>query len=59
MFDVIVKEERNEERRQKILSEVEKLLTGVTTSLDSRSREQFNSRFTNFKSFLFDINSTS
>ena len=59
MYEVIVKEERNEERRQKILGEVEKLLTGLGASLDSRAREQFNARFTVFKQFLFDINATS
>lgn len=59
MYEVIVKEERKEDRRQLILAEVEKLLTGLGTSLDSRARDQFNARFTVFKQFLFDINATS
>ena len=59
MYDIIIKEEKSDERKQKILSEVEKLFIGLTASLDSRSREQFNTRFTALKTFIFDLNATS
>ena len=59
MYDIIIKEEKSDERKQKILSEVEKLFIGLAASLDSRSREQFNTRFTALKTFIFDLNATS
>lgn len=56
IYDMIVKEEKNEERKQKILKEIEKLLIGLNPSLDTKSREAFNSRYSELKTFLFELN---
>jgi hypothetical protein len=58
MYEMIINEEKSEDRKQKILSEIEKLFSGLTQSLEAKSREQFNSKFTSFKTFLFELNST-
>jgi hypothetical protein len=60
MFDMIVSNEtKNEDRKQKMIVEVQKLFNGLPGNLDSRSRELFNSKFTALKSFIFDLNQTS
>ncbi len=56
MYDMIVKEEKTEDRRNKILTELEKLFSGLPPTLDTKSREVFNGKFTALKSFLFDLN---
>ena len=53
---MINKEERNDERKQKILQEVDKLLTGLPMGLDTKNREAFNSKFNVLKGFLFELN---
>lgn len=58
MYDVIVKEEKSEQRRQAMLAEVEKLFTNLAPNLDAKSRDVFNSKFTTLKTFLFDMNAT-
>ena len=55
MAELITKEERNEERKKKIMLEMEKLFTGLTQGLESKSREAFNSKFTALKTFIFDL----
>lgn len=42
-----------------MLTELEKLFNGLQGNLDNRQREAFNNKFTAFKSFIFDLNSTS
>ena len=56
MYELVIKEEKNEERKQMILTELEKLFNGMQPSLDAKAREGFNSKFTAFKTFLFDLN---
>jgi len=56
MYELVVKEEKNEERRQLIITELEKMFSGMQPSLDAKAREGFNSKFTAFKTFLFDLN---
>ena len=55
MFEIIIKEEKSEDRKQKIVQEVEKMFTGMLPSLDSKSREIFNSKFTSLKSLLLEM----
>lgn len=60
MYEMIVAEEKSEERKARMLTELEKLFTGLqANSLDVRARENFNNKFTAFKSFLFDMNAKS
>lgn len=59
IFELIMKEEKSEERKQRMLTEVKKLFEGMTASLDARARENVSTKFTAFKSFIFDMNSTS
>jgi hypothetical protein len=56
MYEMVMTEEKSEERKQKILIEIEKMFSGLAPSLEAKGREQFNSKFTSFKSFLFDLN---
>jgi hypothetical protein len=39
MFELIMKEEKNDERKNKLLSEVDKMLSGMANGLDSKARE--------------------
>jgi hypothetical protein len=55
MYEVILKEEKSEERKQKLLAEVDKLLNGMLPGLDSKAREQFNSRFSAIKATIIEM----
>lgn len=59
IYELIMNEEKNEERKQKMLSEVQKLFEGMTTSLDARAREALTTKFNAFKAFVFELNATS
>lgn len=56
MQEIVVKEENNEERKQIINAELEKMLGGMIPGLDSKAREVFNSKFSSFKTFLSEVN---
>lgn len=56
MQETVAKEEKNEERKQIINAEIEKMLGTMIPGLDSKAREVFNSKFTSFKTFLAELN---
>jgi hypothetical protein len=56
MYEVIIREEKSEDRNAKLLGEVDKLLTGLHPGLDAKAREQFNQRFTAIKASIFEMN---
>jgi hypothetical protein len=56
MYDLIIKEEKVDDRKQKLLVEVDKLLNGLAPGLDGKAREQFNTRFTAIKATIFEMN---
>jgi hypothetical protein len=41
---------------QEINGELEKMLGGMTSGIDSKAREVFNSKFSSFKTFLGELN---
>ena len=57
-MEVVNSNEKSEERRQRILTELSNLITGAPlASLDSKSRDAFQPKFTSFKSFVQEFNS--
>ena len=45
--------EKDDRRRQRVMEEIGQMLQGLSLqSLDSKSRDAFTQKFTNFKSFL-------
>lgn len=58
MCDVVIKEEKSEDRRQRILGEIEKLFHELYPSLETKGREQFNTKFNNLRNFITDLNAT-
>eukprot|EP00347_Sterkiella_histriomuscorum_P000570 403375338 len=55
-YEVILREEKNDARKQKLAQEIEQLLTGIQFNLDTRARESFNSKFSVLKNFLVEVN---
>jgi hypothetical protein len=56
VIQLVEANEKDAERRAKILEEISSMLQGLNLqSLDTKSRELFASKFTNFKSFLYAI----
>ena len=54
-LEVIGREERNDERRTKLATEVEKLLKDLPLVIDSKGREAFNSKFNSLKTFIYEM----
>lgn len=52
---MILKEEKDNDRKQKLLEEMEKLLTNLPIGLDAKNREAFNPKFSALKTFLLDM----
>ena len=50
-----MQEEKSDDRKQKLLQEMQNLFNGFPMSLDSKGREQFNSKYNALKNFIFDI----
>jgi hypothetical protein len=57
-MEIVNENEKNEERKQRMLTELGTMITGAPlSSLDSKSREMFSTRFNAFKGFLYEFNS--
>ncbi len=56
IFDLIMSEEKNLEIQQKLLIEVEKFLKDLPMGLESRNRDQFNTKFSPLRKFLEELN---
>ncbi len=55
VFELIMKEENNEERRKKLMAEIEKLFMNFPFGLDSKNREAFNPKFTQLKNNILEL----
>jgi len=54
-MEVVNREERSEERKQRLQSEIEKLLKDLKLQIDSKGRDYFNSRFNVLKGFIYEL----
>jgi hypothetical protein len=51
---VVEANEKDPERKKKVLDEIANMLQGLSvTSMDSKNRDLFTQKFTNFKTFLY------
>jgi hypothetical protein len=56
-MDVVNAQEKDENRRERILSNLSTLLAGSPLeSLEPKSRDSFSSKFNTFKSFINELN---
>ena len=54
ILQVIEANEKDPERKKKVLEEIATMLQGLNvSSLDSKNRDLFTQKFTNFKTFLY------
>jgi len=55
--DIVNENEKSEERKQRILTELSTMITGTPLiALDSKSRDIFSTKFNAFKGFLYEFN---